>query len=129
MKTLIVEDDFLSRKLMLAYLSPLGECDVATNGSEAIEAFMIANDAGQHYDLITLDIMMPEMSGQEVLKRVRMIEEDQNLPAAKIIMTTALKDADNVMTAFKSQCEGYLVKPIESEKLRGLLRELDLLNQ
>ena len=38
MKTLIVEDDFLSRKLMLAYLTPLGECDVAANGLEALEA-------------------------------------------------------------------------------------------
>lgn len=129
MKTLIVEDDFLSRKLMLAYLSPLGECDIAANGTEALEAFIMANNSGQHYDLITLDIMMPEMSGQEVLKRIRSIEEDKSLPAAKIVMTTALKDADNIMTAFKSQCEGYLVKPIESEKLRGLLCELDLLDQ
>jgi two-component system, chemotaxis family, chemotaxis protein CheY len=127
MKTLIVEDDFLSRKLMLAYLSPLGECDIAANGSEALEAFMMANDAGKHYDLITLDIMMPEMNGQEVLKRIRRFEEEQGLTAAKIIMTTALRDADNVMTAFKNQCEGYLVKPIESEKLRCLLRELNLL--
>jgi two-component system, chemotaxis family, chemotaxis protein CheY len=128
MKTLIVEDDFMSRKLMLAYLSPLGECDVAANGSEALEAFMMANDAGKRYDLITLDIMMPEMSGQEVLKRIRGIEEAQGLVAAKIVMTTALKDVDNVMTAFKNQCEGYLVKPIESEKLRGLLRELNLMD-
>ena len=128
MKTLIVEDDFLSRKLMLAYLSPLGECDIAANGSEAIEAFMMANDTGKHYDLITLDIMMPEMSGQEVLKRIRRIEEEQGIAAAKIIMTTALTDANNVMDAFKSQCEGYLVKPIESEKLRRLLRGLNLLD-
>jgi two-component system chemotaxis response regulator CheY len=128
MKTLIVEDDFMSRKLMLAYLSPLGECDVAANGSEALKAFTIANDSGKPYDLITLDIMMPEMSGQEVLKRIRRIEEEQGLGEVRIVMTTALKDADNVMTAFKSQCEGYLVKPIESEKLRGLLRQLDLLD-
>jgi len=128
MKILIVEDDFMSRKLMLAYLSPLGECDIATNGSEALEAFMIANNSGKRYDLITLDIMMPEMNGQEALKRIRQIEQKDGLPEAKIIMTTALKDAQNVMTAFKSQCEGYLVKPIDSEKLRELLREFNLLD-
>ena len=129
MKTLIVEDDFMSRKLMFAYLSPLGECDIAANGSEALEAFMMAYEAGKHYDLITLDLMMPEMSGQEVLKRIRRIEEERgHTAAARIIMTTALKDGQNVMTAFKSQCDGYLVKPIESEKLRGLLHELHLLN-
>ncbi|MEI6206125.1 MAG: response regulator [Desulfuromonadales bacterium] len=128
MRTLIVEDDFLSRKLMLAYLSPFGECDVAANGSEALEAFIIACDAGQYYDLITLDIMMPEMSGQEVLMRIRWIEDERGLPAARIIMTTALKDGSNVMNAFYSQCDGYLVKPIESEKLRGMLKELNLLD-
>ena len=127
MKTLIVEDDFLSRKLMLAYLSPLGECDIAANGSEALEAFVMADNAGKHYDLITLDIMMPEMSGQEVLKHIRRIEEEHGLNAAKIIMTTALKDSDNVMAAFKNQCDGYLGKPIDSEKLRALLRELNFM--
>lgn len=127
MKTLIVEDDFMSRKLMLAFLTPLGECDIATNGIEAVEAFMLAADAGQHYDLITLDVMMPEMSGQEALKRIRAIEEDRGLASAKIIMTTALKDADNILEAFSSQCDGYLVKPIEQSRLLALLREQDLL--
>lgn len=128
MKILLVEDDFLSRKMMLAYLSTLGECDVASNGSEALEAFILANESGKRYDLIMLDIMMPEMSGQEALKRIRCMEEEQGLAAAKVIMTTALKDADNIMTAFKNQCEGYLVKPIEFEKLRELLNELKLLD-
>jgi len=127
MKTLIVEDDFLSRKLMLAYLTPLGECDVAANGLEALEALMLACDMGKYYDLVTLDIMMPEMSGQEVLKRIRSIEEERGLDAARVVMTTALQDSVNVMTAFKSQCDGYLIKPIESEKLRELLRTLNLI--
>ncbi len=127
MKTLIVEDDFLSRKLMLAYLTPLGECDVAANGLEALEAFVLACDMGKYYDLVTLDIMMPEMSGQEVLKRIRSIEEERGLDAARVVMTTALQDSVNVMTAFKSQCDGYLIKPIESEKLRELLRTLNLI--
>lgn len=127
MKTLIVEDDFLSRKLMLAYLTPLGECDAAANGSEAIDAFMLAIGAGEQYDLITLDIMMPEMSGQEVLMRIRWLEEEHGLVATKIIMTTALKDRSNVMDSFYNQCDGYLVKPIKANKLRGLLRELNLL--
>ena len=127
MKILIVEDDFMSRKLMLAYLSPLGECDVASNGTEAIEAFIIATEGGKHYDLITLDIMMPEINGQEVLKRIRAIEEKGGLTPTHIIMTSALADAGNIMSAFKSQCEGYLVKPISSAKLHELLQEFSLI--
>jgi two-component system chemotaxis response regulator CheY len=120
MRILIVEDDFISRKLMLAYLMSLGECDIAVNGQEALEAFMLAIEEGQPYDLVCLDIMMPEMSGQMVLKYIRQIEKNKGtLPAdsVKIIMTSALKDGKNVMEAFNSQCEAYLVKPIDREKL------------
>jgi len=128
MKTLLVEDDFVSRKIMLTYLSRQVECecDVACNGSEALEAFMLAIEAGKPYDLIMLDIMMPEMNGQEVLKRIRIIEEAHGLATTKIVMTTALKDSGNIMTAFKNQCEGYLVKPIKFNKVQELLRELKL---
>ncbi|MEI6703334.1 MAG: response regulator [Deltaproteobacteria bacterium] len=127
MKALIVEDDFVSRKVLLAYLRTFGECDVATTGCEALEAFLIAHEANSPYDLITLDIMMPEMNGQEALNRIRQIESESGYTGAKIIMTTALRDSQNVMTAFKNQCEGYLVKPIMYEGFLGLLRKLGLI--
>jgi two-component system chemotaxis response regulator CheY len=129
MRILIVEDDFMSRKLILAYLMSLGECDIAVNGQEALEAFMLAIEEGRPYNLICLDIMMPEMSGQMVLKHLRQIEERKGvLPAnsARIIMTSALKDGKNVMEAFNSQCEAYLVKPIDREKLMELICSLGL---
>ena len=128
MKVLLVEDDFICRKILLTYFYKQSECecDVASNGSEAIEAFMLAKESGKPYDLIMLDIMMPEMNGQEVLKRIRIFEEEQGLTATRIVMTTALKNPDNILTAFKNQCEGYLVKPIEFDKVQELLRELKL---
>lgn len=129
MKILIVEDDFMSRKLMLAYLSSLGECDVAANGREALEAYTGALDWAKPYNLICLDIMMPGMNGQEVLKHIRDIEEERGIlppEAAKVIMTTALKDSGNIMNAFKSQCEAYLVKPIDREKLMQQIKFLGL---
>lgn len=126
MKILIVEDDFLSRKLMLSYLTPLGACDVASNGKEAIEAFTLAHAENAPYDLMTLDIMMPDLSGQEVLKRIRAYEVDHKImfsDGVKVIMTTALEDSRNVMDAFKNQCEGYLVKPIDYDKLIELIHQ------
>ncbi|MFZ4858413.1 MAG: response regulator [Desulfuromonadaceae bacterium] len=125
MRTLVVEDDFMSRKLMCAYLSQYGECDAAANGAEAIEAF---NTTGKPYDLITLDIMMPGISGQDVLKRIRSIEEQRGFAQVKIIMTTALESLGNILTAFENQCDGYLVKPIASEKLLEKLHELSLVD-
>ena len=130
MKILIVEDDFGSRKLLHVFLSPYGDCDIVVDGEEAIEAFRLALQEGTPYDLICLDIMLPKLDGQEVLKRIRTIEEEHNIVgkrSVKIIMTTALGDAKSIMTAFNSQCEGYLQKPIEKERLIKELRNLELI--
>ena len=129
MKTLIVEDDFVSRLLLQKILMPFGETHIAVNGKEAIEAFKLALDEKKIYDLICLDIMMPEMNGHEVLKKIREIEQDQSkgLNHVKVVMTTALSDSKNVISAFKSQCDGYLTKPLDKRKLLEQLHSLDLL--
>jgi two-component system chemotaxis response regulator CheY len=130
MRILIVEDDMTSRLLLRKMLEPFGACDVAVNGKEAVEAFRRAQQSAEPYALVCLDIMMPEMDGQEALKLIRAQEEALALPpsrAAKIVMTTALHDLDNVTNAYRELCDGYLVKPISREKLVGLLKELDLL--
>ena len=75
MKTLIVEDDFTSRLLLQELLKGYGPAHVAVNGKEAVEAARMAMDAGEPYDLICLDIMMPEMDGHGALKEIRAQEE------------------------------------------------------
>ena len=130
MRILIVEDDMTSRLLLRKMLEPFGTCDIAVNGKEAVEAFRRAHEAANPYALVCLDIMMPEMDGQAALKELRGQEEAKALPpsnAAKIVMTTALRDLDNVTNAYRELCDGYLVKPISRDKLVGLLKELDLL--
>ena len=131
MKTLIVEDDFVSRKLISHMLMPLGECDLAANGKEAIEAFNLALEDWKPYTLVCLDITMPEMNGHAVLQVMRKIEEKNNIAKAnrtKVIMTTASADRENVMAAVKAECDGYLVKPIVRQKLMEKLIELGLLS-
>lgn len=132
MKTLIVEDDFTSRRLLQKILSPYGSCDIAVDGQEAMEAFRLALEENQPYDLICLDIMMPKMDGQEVLREIRKIEAEKSihgLSGVKIIMTTALGDKGDIMKAFKEQCEAYQVKPIDRKKLLKEIRNLGLLEQ
>lgn len=130
MKTLIVEDDFTSRQLMLGMLTPFGDAHVAANGREALMAFRMSLDDKAPYDLICLDIMMPEMDGQEALKGMRGLEEERGIlvgRGAKVIMTTALGDKENVLSAFRELCDAYLVKPISKEKLLDQLRTLGLI--
>ena len=129
MHILVVEDDFISRRLLCRYLDPLGTCDVAINGAEAVETVHSALDAGNHYDLICLDIMMPGMSGQEALAKIRDLEKEHNLSVgmeAKVVMTTALEDHENIRQAFSSSADGYVVKPIEKAKFFVTLQELGI---
>ena len=129
MKILVVEDDFISRKLLVKSLSGYGECDVAVNGREAIDAFALALNDGPRYDLICLDIMMPEVDGLEALKKIRALETERGigeLDGVKIIMTTALGDKTDILEAFTSGCEAYLVKPLDRDSLNRTLKELGL---
>ena len=130
MKALVVEDDFTSSKILQRLLVSNFETDVAIDGVEAIDAFKSAHDNNAHYDVIFLDIMMPKKDGHQVLKDIRSYEEQNNIDsdhAAKIIMTTALDDSKNVLSAFKSGCEGYIVKPYNKQKIFEKLEELGLI--
>lgn len=127
MKALIVEDDFTSRLLLQGLLQPYGVCHISVNGKEAVDVFKVSLEAGEPYDLVCLDIMMPEMDGQTALKHIRAMEDAKGILASdgvKIIMTTALDDKKNIMSAFKEQCDGYLIKPIDKEKLVDTLKKL-----
>jgi len=130
MKYLIVEDDFAARRLLQRYLSGYGDCDIAVDGHEAVEAFGQALDENEPYDLICLDIMMPAMDGREALQVIRRIEHEHGihgLDGVKVIMTTALGDSKNVIGSFREGCEAYIVKPIKKDKLLEEMEKLGLI--
>ena len=130
MRTLIVEDDFTSRLLLQSLLGRYGECHIAVNGREAVDTFRRAWESGQPYDLICMDIMMPEMDGQSAVREIRACEKGQGTLSAtgvKIIMTTALDDVKNVVESFKLLCDAYVFKPIDTGNLLDHLRFLRLI--
>ena len=131
MKTLIVEDDFTSRLLLQELLKGYGPSHIAITGQEAVTAAGLALAFGEPYDLICLDIMMPEMDGHAALKLIRALEEDAGIwdtYRAKIVMITALlEDAHNATAAHMSLCDAYLAKPVDITKLLKILRQLALI--
>ena len=130
MKILIAEDDFASRKFMLRFLQKYGECAITVDGLEAVDAFLIALESGEGYDLVCLDIMMPALDGYQALKAIRDIEKEKQIPEekrAKIIMTTALNEGRNVAKAFELGCVAYAGKPIDQEKFENVLRKINLI--
>lgn len=131
MRILIAEDDYVSRTFLYKFLSNYGECDVTVDGIEALEVFIMSLDEEQHYDLICLDIMMPEVDGVNVLKTIRVLEDERKIPISKrskVIMTTALNATEKVKSAFEIGAEGYAVKPIDIDKFVEVLRKLELID-
>lgn len=129
MRSLIVEDEFTSRKILQCILQAYGECDVAVDGDEATSAFHDALERDMAYDLVCLDIMLPKSNGHEVLETLRDMEEARGIPVGKgvkVIMTTSLSDGKTVMAAFNGGCEAYLVKPVDRDKVTNELRKLSL---
>jgi two-component system chemotaxis response regulator CheY len=127
---LIVEDEFLSRKLVGHYIEKYGSYDVAVNGEEALDAVRAAYDENRPYDVVFLDIMMPDKSGLAVLKDIRELEEKRGIASVdglKVIMTTALGDAKSVMEAFRNQCEAYITKPYTEEAFAAQMKKLGLI--
>ncbi|HUI10410.1 MAG TPA: response regulator [Bacteroidota bacterium] len=124
MKTLIVEDDYASRMILMRLLLPYGETEVAANGKEAVTAFAAALHSGSPYELVCLDIMLPEMDGRTALREFRALESAAGggVRPARIIMTTALGDRESVV-AVAHLCDAYLVKPVEKRRLIGCLEE------
>jgi two-component system chemotaxis response regulator CheY len=131
MRILIVEDDLGSRTLLQNILSVYGECDIAVDGEEAIEAFKLSWKEDNPYNLIFMDIMMPKINGHEALRQIRLYENEMGVDPAKevkVIMITVLEDSKNVITAlYKGGAIAYLVKPIEKQKLITELKELKLI--
>ena len=129
LRMLLVEDDFASRLLLQTFLSRYGECHIAVNGREAVEAVRSALGRGQPYDLICMDIMMPEMDGREAVRRARALEEEHGIlstSGAKIIMTTAVDDVKEVIRCFHELCDAYLMKPIDLAQLLSHMKSYQL---
>ena len=130
MKILLAEDDFVTRKFMVNFLSKYGECDVTVDGMEAVDAFMMALEDDEPYDLVCLDIMMPVMDGYQALVGIRNLEKERGISednAVKVIMTTALNEERNVNMAFELGCTVYSGKPIDQEKFEQVLTKLELI--
>ena len=130
MKTLIVEDELTSRILMQHLLVRYGECHIAVDGEEAVEAFRMALADAAPYDLICMDMKMPKMEGVEAVRQIRALETQDGVHStfgAKILMVTTVEDPRDVVASFRALCDAYLVKPIKAASLSEEIRRMRLI--
>ena len=108
-KLLLVEDDELASELIYTFLN---EC-----GFEVKPVFTATDSIAQvqheHYDLIILDINLPDFNGFEVLKNIR------NKVSLPIIITSAYSDTKSKLLSFKYGASDYMVKPLDLEELEA----------
>jgi two-component system chemotaxis response regulator CheY len=131
MRALVVEDDGACRAAVVGILSERFYCDVATDGLEGLEKFRSELEQFRKYDLVCLDINMPNMDGLEALCRIRKLESQcgiDGLDGVKIIMITVNSDSAHIFGAFRKGCEAYIIKPVDREVLYERISELELID-
>lgn len=131
MRTLIVDDDESSRRLLEGILSPFGECILAETSNQAVELFQDGYDTGQPFQLVCLDIMMPDIDGQAALAKMRGIEKGKKIAPndqSVVIMVTALNAMQTVVSSFEGGgCNAYLTKPITKRTLLEKIKKYGLI--
>jgi two-component system chemotaxis response regulator CheY len=128
MRALIVDDQATSRRVLENVLHAYCAYDIAVNGLEAIAAHRHALNASRPYDLICMDIKMPELDGQNALLQIRRTEKEMGAPAANVVMTTAQNSTKMVADAlFKGGASAYFVKPINIQQFVKALKVMGLI--
>lgn len=130
MKILIVDDDVVARTKLAELCAPYGECTKAVDGQEGLKFFEDAHKESVPFDLITMDVEMPGISGQEAVKRIRDIEQLLGIQTAKqvkILMVTSRRELKHVSSAYNQGCDEYLNKPATVEDVKDKLKKIGLL--
>ena len=121
-KVLIIEDEQFISELYIRALSKAGyEVKVIVDGEQAL-----AEAKTNAYDVILLDIMLPNMTGNEILRRLRDTNETPELKA-KLIITTNLEMSEEDRAAIESHADGYIVKAeVTPKEMATFLDQLQL---
>jgi CheY-like chemotaxis protein len=122
---LVAEDNEINALLMRSLLTRLGHHTViTTNGEEALESWLAAKSAAAPYDLVLMDIQMPQLDGIETTKRIRAREADQSGRRTPILALTANTLVEDRYACFEAGMDGFLIKPLDREKLAEALAGL-----
>jgi PAS domain S-box-containing protein len=122
---LVAEDNEINALLMRSLLTRLGHhAVITTNGEEALESWLAATSAGAPYDLVLMDIQMPQLDGIETTKRIRKLEAGQPGRQTPILALTANTLVEDRYACFEAGMDGFLIKPLDREKLAEALAGL-----
>ena len=114
-RILVVDDDPEITNYIMSELDNRYKFEHASNGKEALKMLLTAtNSNSQTYDLVISDVMMPEMDGLTLLKRIKDNPQISQLP---VIMLTSKAEVENKLEGLKSGADAYIAKPFNMEEL------------
>jgi CheY-like chemotaxis protein len=120
LKALIVDDSEFSRQITGVIINKVFAYDEAEDGSVAVEKHRQAVELGAPYDIIFMDIIMPEMDGKKAVRQIREYEESIGQEKSPIIMISASERIDDI----ESLVHGLLRKPASRPLLNQLLQDV-----
>ena len=128
LRFLIVEDDPTAGGLMQYILRQHGDCVLRDTGEAGLVAFREAFEREVPFDLVVLDLFLPDLSGHEVLKEIRASEFQRGIQGATnhciVLINTASKDLDEMRKALEAEPDGYLIKPIKVDVILARIATL-----
>ncbi len=114
LKVLVAEDNIINQRVAVGMLSSLGHTGVVVgDGEKALKCL-----AKLKFDLVLMDVMMPNMDGLEALAAIR-AQEQQSGAHLPVIMATAHSEPGDAARFRRSGADGYLAKPLEIDQLRA----------
>ena len=125
LSVLVAEDNEINALLMRSLLTRLGHhAVIATNGEAALESWQAAKSAGAPYDLVLMDIQMPQLDGIEATKQIRAREGDEPGRRTPVLALTANTLVEDRYACFEAGMDGFLIKPLDRDKLTDALAGL-----
>jgi len=121
---LVAEDNEINALLARALLARLGHRPtLVATGAQAIESFLAARAAGEPYDLVLMDVHMPETDGIEATRRIRAAEQAATGARTPIVALTANAFSDDREACLAAGMDAFLTKPLDRERLAELLAQ------
>ncbi len=129
MRTLIIDDELVSRTKLELIMEYFGDCETLEHGDDALAVFHEAHQDDNPFNLIMLDINLPGLDGIQLLSALRSAEKELNIDKsrqAKILMTSSYRDKARIVASVQSGCDDYIGKPFNLDMIRDKLDKLGI---
>ena len=130
MRSLVIEDDPTSRLFLKRFLERYGEVVIAGDGQHGLYSFYEGLETEKPFDLVCLDLSMPNMDGMQALNLIRKAEDQRgisNEAGSKIVIVTSTTESKVILQSFRSGCAAFMSKPFNSGKFKRQLRDFGLI--